>query len=359
MSAPESTQGSRAAYDFWLGLIPQFLGQFGGFAPGAATSASGAVPDGLKFPVDQIAKAAAMTQQSLQGLAQALAPALQAGAPDLLAQWAKASPAFAFGKPSDATSATPQAMLAPWLAFISNAAAAMPAASALAPGAGTALPQAPLQAVSQAWVDMASRLAGASPAQVDTAFDRTYGALTDGVGLGPARKLQAAWRDVMSATMAQQDARAHYALLVQGAFVQGLQRLLAALAAKADAGERVDRVLALIRMWSTNTEQAVHETLQSERGLAATAALIRSDLAYRKKIQQMAAVLADQFDMASRRELDEAFREIQALKRELRGMQATNGSRDATAKRAPARRTVAAKSRKRQDTRVEEGRVDE
>jgi hypothetical protein len=349
MSAPDSTQGSRAAYDFWLGLIPQFLGQFGGFMPGAAAGTSSAIPDGLKFPVDQIAKAAAMTQQSLQGLAQALAPALQAGAPDLLAQWAKASPAFA--TPGDAA-ASPQGLLAPWLAFMSNAAVAMPAASALA-AAGTALPQAPLQAASQAWVDMASRLAGASPAQVDAAFDRTHGALSDGLGLGPARKLQAAWRDLIGASMAQQDARAHYAVLVQGAFAQGLQRLLTALAAKADAGERVDSVLALIRMWSINTEQAVHETLQSERGLAATAALIRSDLAYRKKVQQMAGVLADQFDMASRRELDEAFREIQALKRELRAMRATPAGQPAAPKRAPARAAAAAKSRKLQDTRVE------
>ena len=37
---------------------------------------------------------------------------------------------------------------------------------------------------------------------------RAYGALSDGVGMGPARKLQTAWRDVISASMAQQDARA-------------------------------------------------------------------------------------------------------------------------------------------------------
>ncbi|MBX9630495.1 MAG: hypothetical protein K2X67_08240, partial [Burkholderiales bacterium] len=90
MSAAESNEGSRATYDFWLGLIPQFLGQFGALGPaGAATTA---IPEGLPFPVDQIAKAAAMTQQSLEGLAQVLAPALKAGVPDLLAQWAKGSP---------------------------------------------------------------------------------------------------------------------------------------------------------------------------------------------------------------------------------------------------------------------------
>lgn len=340
MSASESNEGSRATYDFWLGLIPQFLGQFGGFAPTGGAGA--AIPEGLPFPVDQIAKAAAMTQQSLEGLAQMLAPALKAGVPDLLAQWAKASPAFAFAKSGDTDAATPQAMLAPWLALMSNTA-----------GMGNAVPQAPLQAMSQAWVDMASRATGTSPAQVDTAFDRTFGALSDGVGLGPARKLQAAWRDVTKATIAQQDARTQYAVLVQGAFAQGFQRLITALAAKADAGERIDSVLALIRMWAASSEHAVHEALQSERGLAATAALIRADLAYRKTIQQAAAVLADQFDMASRRELDEAFREIQMLKRELRATEAPKSADPPSAGRAPTR-----SSRRRPDPTFDAGRDD-
>jgi hypothetical protein len=194
---------------------------------------------------------------------------------------------------------------------------------------------------------MASRLAGASPGQIDTRFDRAFGALSDGLGLGPLRKLQGAWRDVLAASLAQQDARIKYATLVQGALAQGFQRLLTALAAMADSGQRIDSVLALIRLWAGNTEQAVHETLQSERGLAATAALIRSDLAYRREMQQVAAVLAEQFDMALRRELDEAYREIQALKRSLR---ATRPVPEAEAA-APPRRAAAARGKRSKDAR--------
>lgn len=339
MSASRSNEGSRATYDFWLGLIPQFLGQFGGFVPPGAAATD--IPEGLPFPVDQVAKAAAMTQQSLEGITRALAPALKAGVPEMLAQWAQNSP-FAFAKAGADDAATPQAMLAPWLAFLPNAA-----------GAGSALPQAPLQTMTKAWTDMASSMTGTSPAQVDTAFDRAYGALSDGVGMGPARKLHGAWRDVMSATIAQQDARGQYAVLVQGAFVQGFQRLLTALAAKADAGERVDSVLALIRMWAASTEHAVHETLQSERGLSATAALIRADLAYRKKTQQMATVLAEQFDMASRRDLDEAFREIQALKRELRANGSAGAGDPPKSGRAAPRKSPATKSRRPPDPEVD------
>ena len=335
MIATDVNQGSRATYDYWLGLISQLLGQFG-----SPSSSSGppADFDGLPFPVDQVAKAASITQQSLQGILKVLEPALQSGMPNLLAQWGKQFTAFPFTKPGDTADANPYAMFAPWLA-------AMPAMSAAVPTIDSVMSQAPLQAINKAWVDMASRLTGTSPAQVDTAFDRTHGAFSDGVGLGPTRLLNAAWRDVMNAGVAQQDARNHYANLLQSAYLQGFQRLLTELATKGDAGERVDSVLALIKMWAVNVEQSVHETVQSERGLAATGALIRADLTYRKKMQQVAAVFAEQYDMASRRELDEAFREIQALKRELRATRGANIDGPIETKTAPARKPKVTKKK--------------
>lgn len=340
MSTTDLNQGSRTAYDYWLGLISQLLGQFGSPSSSGAASASF---DGLPFPVDQVAKAASITQQSLQSMLQALVPALQSGMPNLMSQWGKQLAAFPFSQPSDNADAHTPSMLAPWLAFMPNLAAVMPAMSSATPTIDTVMPQAPLQSINKAWVDMASRLTGTSPEQIDTAFDRTHGAFSDGVGLGPARKLNAAWRDVMNASIAQQDARTHYASLIQTAYMQGFQRLLSALATKGDAGERIESVLALIKMWTINIEQVVHETLQSERGLAATAALIRADLAYRKKMQQVAAVFAEQFDMTSRRELDDAFREIQALKRELRAMRIADDNGVIEAQRVPARKPRATK----------------
>ncbi len=157
-------------------------------------------------------------------------------------------------------------------------------------------------------------------AELNTAFDRTYGALTAALGLGPMRQLHAAWQDLFKAAAAQQEARASYALVVNSAFTGGYERLVKRLADMVTAGERIDSVLALLKLWAVCTEDAVHETLQSERGLAATAALTRASLSHRKAVQKVADILADMLDLATRRDLDEAFREIQALKRELRNV---------------------------------------
>ena len=276
MSTLDPTQDVQKVYQFWLGLIPQFFAQLGvppgaGAMPGAgAAAAAGFAPlvNGLAFPADQIAKAATMTQQSLQSMLQAFMPMLPPdGVLNPFDAWTKAM-----------------------AGFTSNIAAT----------------------------------SGIAPAQVATAFDRTYGALGDALGLTPMRELSDAWRDVLAAGIAQQDARAQYALIVQSAFAEGLRRVMVRLADNAQQGERIDSALALIRMWAQSTEEVVHETLQSERGLAATAALTRSTLSVRKKMQRVAAALADLLDIATRRELDDAYREIQQLKREVRALQQAN-----------------------------------
>ena len=268
--------GVGSVYDFWLGLLPKFFAQFG-VPPATAGSGASATAAALPFPADQIARAATMTQSALQALAQAYAPLLQAaGTQGLLGQWTSGS-----------------ASLAPI-----QQALGVPAPSAAAVNAMLS-------------ADTAS-----------TAFERTFGAVSDALGFGPLRKLQSAAQDVVSAGIEQNDARARYAMLVQRAFSAGFDVLLERLAAMARSGERVDSVLALLRLWAVATEQAVHDVLQSDEGLEATAAIARASLAYRRRLQHVASLVADALDMATRRDLDEAFREIQGLKRELRAMRA-------------------------------------
>ena len=336
MTPFDAAQGAQSVYNFWLGLVPQFFAQLGqapadgkGGTPGGVTGL-----DGLMFPMEQFAKAATATQQSL---AQAMAPMLQAGAgiwnPWLSAMPAASSDAKDAGSPGNAA----QALMAPWIALMSGAMGA-PGNDVSLPGAPALVPPS-FHAMQQAWIDATSRLFGATPAQLNAAFDRTYGALGDALGLRPARELQSAWQEMVAANAAQQEARASYALLVQGALAEGLRRLMTRLADKGATGERVTSVLALIRLWAVTTEEAVHETLQSEAGLAATAALARSALGSRKRMRQVVDILADQLDIATRRELDEAYREIQEMKRELRALRAPRAGDDTAAEPRPRPRT--------------------
>jgi hypothetical protein len=294
MSAPSDPQsGVDSIYATWLGLIPQFFGQLGATMPAGAGAGAAAMP-GLAFPLDQVARAATMTRAALQSMATVYAPMLQAaGASGLLGQWAAAMPL----------------------------AAGMGSGGAASPSSGSTAAPLAFQALQQAWIDFGSQLAGSLTRFDSTAFDRTFGALSDAFGLGPLRQFQAAYQDLLAVNIAQNDARAKFAMLVQGAFTAGFDRLLARLADMAAKGERIVSVLALLRLWAVCTEEAVHDVLQSEQGLAATAALSRAGIARRRKLQHIAGIVADALDMATRRDLDDAFREIQELKRQLRARQ--------------------------------------
>jgi hypothetical protein len=328
--------GVQSVYDYWLGMLPQFFAQMGAAVPPSAKPDSSMAS--LPFPADQVAKAAAMTSDALQSLAQTYAPMLQsAGAPGLLAQWAAAAMPMMTGAPPKAPTLPPTAaMTFPWMTLPFSPAAMAAAGNAMPANASAAL--LPLQQMQKAWADFGNQMVGGTTQTYTTAMDRTYGALGDALGLGPMRKLQAAGQEIMTAAMAQNETRAAYAMLVQSAIAAGVQKLLQRLADMAQRNERVDSLLALMRMWAVATEEAVHETLQSEHGLQATAALTRAGLAYRRKTQGFAAIIADTLDMATRRDLDDAYREIQALKRELRSMR-SSAPVDATATKPRARGT--------------------
>jgi class III poly(R)-hydroxyalkanoic acid synthase PhaE subunit len=298
-----TSSGVTSVYDFWLGLLPLFFARLGAAQSGSEAAATPAAPaPPLPFPVDQVAKAAAMTQQALHGLAETYGPMLQAAGPQgLLGQWTTALP---------------------YLASMQQ----MPGLNV------AALPLQQMQQMQQAWFDAGTQLLAAQDHA--TTFERTFGALSDALGFGPVRKLHAAAQELMQAGVEQNQARARYALLVQGAFAAGLDAMLERLAGMAKSGERVDSIFALMRLWAVSTEEAVHEVLQSAEGLEATAAIARASLAYRRRLQHVATILADALDMATRRDLDEAFREIQALKRELRALQPAMPARERAAPRA-------------------------
>jgi hypothetical protein len=322
--------GAEAVYNFWLGLIPQFFSQLGVGLPagGKAAATQASDPAHASDWIGPWAAAmpflAGMTRKSADGGAAPTAATMFAPWSAMLAPYPSAQ-----GK-TDFTTTPPGAMsmFGPWAAALPFVPGAQAGAESAGHGAAAAAMQ-PFQAAQQAWLDFVTQMGGASPQSFMTGFDRTFGGLFDALGFGPMRKLQTACQDLAAASLAQNQSRAAYAMLVQGAFASGLERLMTQLGQMADAGERVESVLTLLRMWAVQTEQAVHEVLQSEQGLAATASLTRAGLSHRRKLQHVAAIVADSLDMATRRELDEVYREIHELKRELRALRTPAPSRTA------------------------------
>jgi outer membrane murein-binding lipoprotein Lpp len=86
-------------------------------------------------------------------------------------------------------------------------------------------------------------------------------------------------------------------------------------------GERVDSLMALVRLWAGVAEKTLHEALQSKPGLDATAAYVRAALRYRQQQNRVVETLSGLAGVPTRTEVDDAAFEIQTLKRQVRELQ--------------------------------------
>jgi len=151
-------------------------------------------------------------------------------------------------------------------------------------------------------------------------MERTFGALADAFGWGPGRELAYAWGELIAASAARQGAQAEYLLTVTEAWRKGTERFLEQLAQMPAQGERVESMVSLLRKWASAVDAAMHEAMQSEQGLEVTARLLRAATHQRQQLQKAVGVASDSLHMPTRADVDEAYREIQQLKREIRSL---------------------------------------
>lgn len=169
-----------------------------------------------------------------------------------------------------------------------------------------------------AWQALLGAPADLSANPLAVGAERTFGAFADALGMRPMRELQDALQRLAGAESERRSALAAYLGIVAQAFGQGSQQLLAHLSAMAARGEEVTSLVAFVRLWAREADSALQTALQSEAGLAATAQAMRASLQRRAELQRLVALASTALNMPTRAEVDDAFREIQQLKRELR-----------------------------------------
>ena len=285
-------------YSAWFDALPAFFRSmtpmqgFGFVPPAIAATAASSMP----FPADQVTQALNMTSGLLGQLYQSYVPMLTQGGFGADAMKALSNAA------TDAQQKLQQMLQLP--------AGGWPDMQLLG-GLGQAQP-------AQAWNTLMGSSGGDASRLLQLGMQRTFGGLSDAFGLRPARELDEAFREMATASVAKQRTQLEYLALWTEAWNEGTQRLVKELTAMGARGERVDSMLALLRLWAKNVDGAVHEAMQSERGLKITANVIRAASTHREQVQKAVGVLSQALYVPTREEMDLAYREIQELKRELR-----------------------------------------
>jgi class III poly(R)-hydroxyalkanoic acid synthase PhaE subunit len=297
------TDTPTSLYSAWLDVLPQ---AFRAMVPGAAAAAApasdgaGFAAHAMPFPAEQIGNALNTLDGILTQLYQGYLPLLAKG--ELTAEPLKQLA----GAASDAFNRLLAGMAVP-----SSALAALPGwgnlAQAMQPWAGLMQGLLP-----------GAQTAAAGGDQLRLGIERTFGGLGDAFGLGPMRELEQAWREMLVASAAKRRAQVEYLALVAQAWNKGTLGLIQELQAMGARGERVESLLAFIRLWAKSVDAPLHETMQEARGLEVTAKVIRASSQHREQLQKTIGLASEALHMPTRKDMDDAFREIQELKRELR-----------------------------------------
>ena len=170
---------------------------------------------------------------------------------------------------------------------------------------------------------------------LQTGVDRAFGALADALGLTATRAMFDNLRALAEAEaeFEWQLALAGYLGVVGSAVGDAPRLAVARLGEVSKKGETIDSPLALARVWTSALGQAMHSAMQSDGGVAATARLVRAMTERQLRLENLVALAADSVGLTTRRDLDEAHREIHLLKREMRSLR-----RDRATKAVPTKR---------------------
>jgi hypothetical protein len=186
-----------------------------------------------------------------------------------------------------------------------------------------------------------SSSASSNPLQIGA--DRTWGAFADAFGLRPMREVQEAWLELAQAESERRTSQAAYVGLVIKACSDGTRGLTARLEKMHRAGEQVASFLGFVRLWAREADAALHAAMQSEQGVAAAARAVRASTRQRAALNRLVALTSKALNVPTRAELDDAYLEIQQLKRELRRLK--KGARAKAEAKRPASKPRAGKSR--------------
>lgn len=323
MTADRDSEAARASeplYAWWLNVIPGLLG---GAAADPSAEPTRSANDGSPrpYPVEQMSLALTSAQELMTSLYGACFRALLASQP---------------GEEVHVLQDLVQGRIAGMtdkLADMGQALSGHPERAA----PGTGWTGTPLAAIGEALRPLSLNL------------ERAFGGLADAFGLAPLRELAEAGRDMALATLANRQAQVEYLEVVAGAVSKGTEALTARLAEMGERGESVDSLLALVRLWSRTTDEAMHEAMQSPRALEASAKLIRAAARSRKQQQRVVAIASEALNVPTRTEMDDAYREIQELKRELRRSRKATPSNGQKLLATPAATTAAGRKTRRKE----------
>lgn len=152
-------------------------------------------------------------------------------------------------------------------------------------------------------------------------IERAFGGVVDALGGGPLRAMLTAIGALATSEFQRMSAATQLGVVVATAAPRAAFEITDAVAEtirKRAAEGAAPTPIQLMRSCAVAAEGVLHQTMQSERGLVAVAQLVRASTTSRRRINDAISVASSAVNIPTRAEVDEAYRLINELRRELR-----------------------------------------
>lgn len=175
------------------------------------------------------------------------------------------------------------------------------------------------QGLAQLWASMwpgalAAKPTTAWPAGMEAAF----GGVADALGLGPSRRMAAATLALGEAQTRQNAAWLALLQLVAQRWPELVQRGLRGVWMPGEGTVAPGSMAEVLSLWASLADETAHDALHGRKGAEAMANCIREATAVQTARNQFSEALCESLNLPSRAEMDQAYLEIQLLKRQLR-----------------------------------------
>jgi class III poly(R)-hydroxyalkanoic acid synthase PhaE subunit len=152
------------------------------------------------------------------------------------------------------------------------------------------------------------------------AFEQMSGKAGEGMKLGLNRQSEERMQKGFAAWVASKRASNDYQMMLGEAWSKAFSSAFEALSKRASDGNPVSSLKELSAFWTLETDRVMEATFASEPYAKVQAQMLNTAMRYQKIEREIADGMLKGSHLASRTELDDAYRAIQELRRELRAM---------------------------------------
>lgn len=159
------------------------------------------------------------------------------------------------------------------------------------------------------------------------AWERTVGRVVESPSLGFSRELDEKMIAGFETWVAHRRALGEYQMVLGHAWADAAEAVAHALLERAEAGKPIESLKDLGTLWTEVSDQVLEKAFRSEGYAKAQGLMVTAAMNQRMAERTLVETFLKMTEIASRGELDEAFQEIYALRRELRELRRELGMR--------------------------------